>query len=81
MEKHSIDIGSSDIAIDNVLLFHSVYKKWMVIFVCQANYFFNELGQVKLPLTAMHAVVLSFTNVATMQLFPLLRKTGRVFQT
>ena len=52
-----------------------------VIFVYDANYFFNKLGQVKLPLTAMHAVVLSLTNVATTQLFPLFRKTGRVFQT
>lgn len=49
--------------------------------VFDANYFFNKLGQVKLPLTAMHAVVSSLTNVATMQLFPLFRKTGRVSQT
>ena len=53
MEKRSWDIGSNDIAIDNILLFHSVYKKWVVVFVYDANYFFNKLGLVKLLLTAI----------------------------
>ena len=39
-----------------------------------ANFFFKKLGQLKQPLTVMHAVALSLTNVAIRQVIPLLYK-------